>query len=188
MQLGLAFRAFWRCLTDAKAAQRVAVAMDEPSTGLPAATATPAAGVGTKPAAPPAESAAAPPAQNPAISLLAALQREARLIDLVHENLDQYGDAQIGAAARPCLKQCRETLDRLLRIRPLEAAAENESIELPENASPGRYHWLGEPAAGATTAKLIHPGWQASSLDLPRWSGPPEEASVLAPAQVQSAS
>ena len=185
MQVGLAFRAFWRCLTDAETADKVALAIRTDGPALPAPASTSPAQPETKPAKPAAPAA---PAQNPAVTLLAALQREARLIDLVHENLDQYGDAQIGAAARPCLKQCRETLERLLQIRPLESASENETIQLPENASPGRYRWLGEPADGATTAKLIHPGWQAAEVDLPRWSGPPEEASVLAPAQLQSAS
>ena len=44
--------------------------------------------------------------------MLATLQREARLVDLIHEDLSQYSDAQVGAAARPCLQQCGGVLDR----------------------------------------------------------------------------
>ena len=51
-----------------------------------------------KPAAAPAKPQ--PPARSDAISLIAALQREARLLDIVTESLDGYTDAQIGAAAK----------------------------------------------------------------------------------------
>jgi hypothetical protein len=45
-----------------------------------------------------------------AVQLLAALQREGRLIDFLQEDLGDYGDDQIGAAVRSIHRGCRETL------------------------------------------------------------------------------
>ena len=57
-----------------------------------------------------------------ALTLLAALQREARFVDLVQESLDAYTDAQIGGAARDVLRDCRKTLDRMFALKPTDAS------------------------------------------------------------------
>ncbi|MCD0460994.1 DUF2760 domain-containing protein [Roseiconus lacunae] len=124
-----------------------------------------------------------PPKRDSALTLLAALQREARLVDLIHEDLDQYADAQVGAAARPCLKQCAGVLDRLLGIKPLVEAGEGETVTVGPSPSPMRYQWIGE--GEADSAKLVHHGWQASKVELPSWSGADADANIIAPAQVQ---
>ncbi len=186
MRLGLALRAFWRALFDRAAGERIAIVLDSPAdariTPQPAAGHEPAK---KTPSPAPVETAKPSPAQSPAITLLATLQRDARLIDLIYENLDQYQDAQVGAAARPCLKQCRQSLDRILKIEKLVPAAENESVAVPADASVARYRWIGEsPASETGVAKLVHPGWRAASIQLPQWSGQAEDANILAPAQV----
>lgn len=185
MRLGLALRAFWLALFDRDAGERIAILLDAPTGTLveqpPAVTVTRDV---PKTAPPPTPSL---PAQNPAITLLATLQRDARLIDLIYENLDQYQDAQVGAAARPCLKQCRQSLDRILKIEKLVAAAENDTITVPADAAVSRFRWIGESSSSKTsTAKLVHPGWQAASIQLPQWSGQAEDAEIIAPAQVTS--
>ncbi|SMP66001.1 protein of unknown function [Neorhodopirellula lusitana] len=181
MRIGLAFRAFFKAMFDAQAAERMALALDGQSPA-PAITQSATEPTAEKPAAP---APAKPTGQNPAITLLATLQRDARLIDLIHENLDQYQDAQVGAAARPCLKQCRQSLDRMLKITRLVDAAENDSIEVPGDTSPARYRWIGEGASSqATNAKLVHAGWQATTTDLPKWSGATADENVIAPAQI----
>jgi hypothetical protein len=193
MRLGLALRAFWKALFDRAAAERMAVALDAigeariESTAAPAQESKPDAAVKPQVAAKPQVTPKPVAGQNPAITLLATLQRDARLIDLIHEDLDQYQDAQVGAAARPCLKQCRQSLDRILKIEKLVAANENESVTVAADASAARYRWIGEsPASDSTTAKLVHPGWQATSIELPQWSGRDEDATVIAPAQVSA--
>ena len=60
-----------------------------------------------------------PPVRNDAIGLLAALQREARFIDIVKEPLGDYSDAQVGAAARDVLRDCGAVLDRLFKLEPI---------------------------------------------------------------------
>ena len=105
-----------------------------------------------------------------------------RLIDLIHEDLDQYQDAQVGAAARPCLKQCRQSLDRMLKIEKLFDAAENDSVPVDGSASPAQVRWVGETASQSGEAKLVHAGWKATVTELPQWSGKAEDAEVIAPA------
>jgi hypothetical protein len=115
---------------------------------------------------------------------LAALQREARLVDLIQEDLSRYSDAQVGAAARPCLQQCASVLARLFELQPVVLAAEGELVDIGQNASPTRYQWVGEGTAAS--GKLVHHGWQATKVELPRWTGEKSDANVIAPAQVQA--
>lgn len=182
MRLGLAFRAFFKAMFDPQAAERMALALDEDLT--PALTHQPKT---EQPiTAPKQPKRPASPAQNPAVTLLATLQRDARLIDLIHEDLDQYQDAQVGAAARPCLKQCRQSLDRMLKIEKLFDAVENDSVPVDANASPAQVRWVGEAASQSSEAKLVHAGWKATATDLPQWSGKTEDAKIIAPAQVSA--
>ena len=186
MRIGLALRSFWKVLSDREAAERVAIALDDSAGSRVTAANLEAAKTQPSPA-PVGKPTAAPqtkPSQNSAVTLLSALQRDARFVDLVYEDLDQYQDAQIGAAARPCLKQCRQSLDRLVKLTRVVEGQENETVEIDSSASPARIRWVGEPPAEATQAKLIHAGWTAASVDLPQWTGTAEDASVIAPAQV----
>ena len=59
------------------------------------------------------------PARSEALTLLAALQREARFLDLVKQPLSEFSDEQIGAASRNVLADCRAVLDRFFQIQPL---------------------------------------------------------------------
>ncbi len=196
MRLGIALRAFWSALTDRQMASRIEALLaghDLPperdaiagasGTDPASGSAGSAAAVAKDPGAA-QKSAAAKPARDPSVTLLAALQREARLIDLVREDLAKYSDAQVGAAARPCLQQCAGVLDRWFALEPLLEASEGDSVEVPSDASPIRYQWVGE--SSAATGKLVHHGWQATKVELPRWTGDDADANVVAPAQVQS--
>jgi hypothetical protein len=187
MRLGLAFRAFFKAMFDPQAAERIALALDGEAPA-PAITENPTEQpkAASDPKSTPPVSKEPPASQNPAITLLATLQRDARLIDLIHEDLDQYQDAQVGAAARPCLKQCRQSLDRMLKIEKLFDASENDTVPVEANASPAQIRWVGEASASSGEAKLVHPGWKATATDLPQWSGDSNDADVIAPAQVSA--
>jgi len=54
-----------------------------------------------------------------ALQLLALLQRDARLIDFVGEDLGGYADAQIGAAARLVHEGCAKVLREHFSIVPV---------------------------------------------------------------------
>jgi len=184
MALGTAFRAFFAALFHREIAAQIARVLDEAKGAPPALPAAPAAPA-PSPAAPSKTPAPAPPqpSRSEAISLLAALQRESRLVDLIQEKLDQFSDAQVGAAARPCLQQCAGTLERLFGLEPIREEGEGSTITVGQAASPARYQWIGE--GSGQTGKLVHHGWLATRVDLPEWSGPTEDRLVLAPAQIE---
>ncbi len=204
MGLGIAIRAFSAALFDSQAAERIRVILEgdaslKPDPRLPApqlpapqfpAAQLPAAQLPAAqlPAAqlPAPKSPPAPtpkPARSDAISLLSALQREARMVDLIQEDLANFSDAQVGAAARPCLLQCRETLGRLLRLGPVSDASEGSTVDVGSGGSPSRYQWIGEGTS--SSGKLVHQGWQAGQVELPEWTGDRADANVIAPAQLQ---
>jgi len=184
MSIVVAFRAFFVALFNSQKAKAIQAILDGQSAAVPdrlspsTAQATPA-----RPIATPA--IAVKPLRSEAVTLLATLQREARLIDLIQEPLDQYSDAQVGAAARPCLAQCRSTLARMFELHPLVAQSEGQSIEVPESASPLRYQWVGDTVAGKRSGTLVHAGWQASRCEIAQWTGSADDANVIAPAQVE---
>jgi len=184
MSIVVAFRAFFVALFNSQKAKAIETILDAESAsvpdGLPASTAqtTP-----PKPIAAPA--GAAKPVRSEALTLLATLQREARLIDLIQEPLDQYTDAQVGAAARPCLTQCRSTIARIFELRPLVAQSEGQSVEVPESASPLRYQWVGDAGAATRSGTLVHAGWQANRCEIAQWTGSADDAKVIAPAQIE---
>ncbi|HBJ33734.1 MAG TPA: DUF2760 domain-containing protein [Planctomycetaceae bacterium] len=185
MSIVVAFRAFFAALFNSQKSKAIQALLD----GAGAAAAVPqipapvAKSEPEKPLSAPA--AVAKPIRNDAVTLLATLQREARLIDLVQEPLDQYSDAQVGAAARPCLSQCRATIARIFDVRPLVPQSEGQSVEVPESASPLRYQWVGDAAAGKRSGNLVHAGWQATRCEIAQWTGSADDASVIAPAQIE---
>ncbi len=125
-------------------------------------------------------------ARSEALTLLAALQREARLVDLVQEPLDQYTDAQIGAAARDVLRNAAKTLQRFFGLRPVLQAQEGTTVEVPSGFDPNRYRLLGQVTGQPPyRGQLVHPGWEATRCELPSWTGSESAAWIIAPAEVE---
>ena len=122
--------------------------------------------------------------RSDALTLLSALQRESRLLDLVCESLDQYNDTQIGAAARDVLRDTRKTLDRMFGLQHLIETPEGEAIEIPNDPSPVRWRIVGKESSQRGT--LSHSGWRASKLDLPQWQGGEDDSMVIAAAEVET--
>lgn len=122
--------------------------------------------------------------RSDALTLLSALQREARLLDLVCESLDPYNDAQIGAAARDVLRDTRKTLDRMFGLKHLLETPEGQTVDIPKEASPIRWRIIGKETSQHGT--LSHPGWQATKLDMPQWSGGTDDSLVIAAAEVET--
>ncbi len=181
MRFTVAIRAFFAALFHASMAERIANAL-QPEDDSSASARIPA------PAKP--QPAATPTPQRPvrsdAVSLLATLQREARFVDLVQENLDQYTDEQVGAAARDVLRDCRSVIDRLFELQPVVDRQEGQSVDIPAGFDTGRFRLTGNVAGQPPfSGSLVHHGWQAARCEMPRWSGSDEAADVVAPAEVQ---
>jgi hypothetical protein len=127
-----------------------------------------------------------PPARSEAITLLAALQREARFVDFVLESLAGYSDAQIGAAARDVHRDCGAVLKRMFALRPVVTDEEGKEVEVPAGFDAGRWRLTGNVTGKPPfNGRLVHPGWEATICELPTWSGKADAAKIVAPAEVE---
>jgi hypothetical protein len=179
-QIGTAFRAFFVALFNDERAKQIRAALDGGT--LPKVTHVD----GAPPAAKAPATAQSPPTRSEAISLLASLQREARLVDLIEEPLDSYTDEQIGGAARNVLKDARAVLDRCLGLRPLASDEEGAGVTVPVGYDPGRYRLTGNVEGnGPFPGRLAHRGWLATKVNVPTWTGSKEAAMVVAPEEVE---
>lgn len=141
---------------------------------------------------PPAAAAPAPPAperatqRNDALTLLTILQREARFVDFLREDVDGHSDADIGAAVRELHRDCAAAVERLFAIRPATAREEGSAIEAPAGFDPARIRFTGNiPPSPPFRGKVAHPGWKATRCDVPVWKGTPEAAQVIAPTVIE---
>ncbi|QDU96939.1 DUF2760 domain-containing protein [Lignipirellula cremea] len=179
MRMMVAFRAFFAALFNGETAARIDSALGaEPAAGLPP--------VEEKPKTPPPAPQPKRPARSEALTLLAALQREARFLDIVKEPLGDYSDAQIGAAARDVLRDCGKVLDRLFALEPILDQEEGDTCETPAKFDAGRYRVTGAVAGDPPyRGQLVHHGWQAAKCELPEWSGGQDSANVVAPVELE---
>lgn len=187
MRILLAFRVFFLILFNGVLAKAIAELLTrgagKPAVAAPAAD-TPAAPTAPKSLPKPAQ--AKPPARSEALTLLAALQREARFVDLVQESLDAYSDAQIGAAARDVLRDCGKVLDRMFDIKPVVAQPEDQPVDIPAGYDANRFRLSGNVAGQPPfRGRLVHAGWSATTCQLPTWTGSTDSALVIAPAEVE---
>ncbi len=125
------------------------------------------------------------PQHEPAIQMLALLQRDARLVDFLTEDIGAYDDAQVGAAVRDMHQSCRETLNRYLTLKPVVAVEEGQPFTVEAGFDPATIKLIGNvtgklPARGV----LRHHGWKAAEVRLPDVPVG-EDRSVIAPAEVE---
>ena len=120
-----------------------------------------------------------------ALQILSLLQRDSRLIDFLMEDISAYSDDQVGAAVRNLHDQCRESLNRYLRLAPVIDAVEGSFTKLETN-DPATVKLLGNvPVSGkASGGVLRHKGWRAEKIDLPP-TPPAQSVTVIAPAEVE---
>ena len=119
--------------------------------------------------------------------LLAALQREARFVDFIQENLTGYNDAQnLGPRARDVHRDCGKVLQRMFEIHPASDAEEDSPVEVPEGFDAGRFRLVGNVVGEPPfTGKMTHHGWIAQKCELPTWAGSNDAAKVIAPIEVE---
>ena len=123
--------------------------------------------------------------QSEAITLLAALQREARFLDFIKEPLAGYSAEEIGAAAQNVHDQCAEVLERFFEIRPLSDRSEGSEMTVQEQ-NPVRCHLSGQVTETfPQTGTLVHTGWVAQKCELPQWTGSEKDAAILAPCEIE---
>jgi len=176
-RLILAIKLFFRILFDADIAARARNVLEDRQTAREAPPAAPVI------SAPPA---AKPSARSDAVGLLAVLQREARLIDFLMENISTYDDAQVGAAVRDVHRGSAAVVQRVFALKPVVSEAEGASITVPAGVDASRMRLTGNVSGQPPyRGTLRHAGWEATKVELPEWSGSPDAARVVAPAEVE---
>ncbi|MBT5019411.1 DUF2760 domain-containing protein [bacterium] len=170
----LAFKMFLKVLFDAEAAKRIQTASDNtPSTKIeepkPAPVKTPVI-----------------PTRSEALTLLETLQREARLIDFLKEDLSEYQDAQVGAAVREVHRGCQGVLARCFQIDSSIDVEEGLPYEVTAETNPAQVRLIGNVVeTRPITGTLVHSGWKVSKCELPKWTGKSEDETIIAPAEVE---
>jgi hypothetical protein len=178
-RIPLAFGALFGLLANADLAARYA-ALRDGALPTPAPAPAPAA------AAPaPRASVLKEPSPDAALQLLALLQRDARLIDFVGEDLGGYADAQIGAAARLVHEGCAKVLREHFSLVPVRDEAEGSRVTLQAGFDAAAVRVTGNvvgqpPFAGS----LSHRGWRVTEVRLPKLAEQ-HDARVVAPAEVE---
>jgi hypothetical protein len=183
-RIGTAFRAFFVALFSGERAEQIRQVLD--TSVLPELTIEAKRQPASAVAKAPTTIAQTPSKRSDAITLMATLQREARLVDLILEPLDDYSDEQVGAAARSVLKDSAAVLRRLFSFRPVREGTEGTEIEVPSGYDPARWRLTGKAEGnGPFRGRLAHKGWQATTVNLPVWIGSNDGALVVAPAEVE---
>ncbi len=122
-----------------------------------------------------------------ALQILQILQRDARLIDFLLEDITDYADDQIGAAVRTMHADSRASLARHLTLAPVIDGVEGtfQKLDPAKAPDPNRIKLIGNvPASGKVPGgTLRHRGWLVSSVNLPPLGK--QDAAVLAPAEIE---
>jgi hypothetical protein len=124
--------------------------------------------------------------QDPShIQLLTLLQQSGRLIDFLKEDISQFDDALVGAAARKIHDECRDTLEEVVSIRPVLEDPEGKEIQIPTGYDPSEIKIFGN-VSGEPPFKgvLRHRGWRAQKISLPKKGGE-SNREVICPAEVE---
>lgn len=125
------------------------------------------------------------PTHTAALQLLGLMQREARFVDFIQEDVAPYTDAEIGAAARVVHEGCRKVLGEHFDIAPVRTEAEGSRITLPAGFDAGAVRLTGHVVGQAPfTGTLGHRGWQVTAVRLPQLTDT-QAAKVIAQAEVE---
>jgi hypothetical protein len=183
-RLSVAFGSFFAILGDRDLATNVRRLRDGTFAPAPfaAPVATPAPAPRPAPAPAPVIKEATPDA---ALQLLGLLQRNARFVDFVEEDIAGYADADIGAAARLVHDGCRATLREHFTISPVRSEAEGSRITLADGFDTAAIRITGNVVGKPPfNGSLSHRGWRVAEVKLPKLVGT-HDVTVIAPAEVE---
>lgn len=104
-----------------------------------------------------------------ALQLLGLLQKEARFIDFIKEDLAAFSDADIGVAARVVHEGCNKALNEHFTLAPVRNEQEGAKITLSAGFDAALVRLTGNIVGQAPfTGTLIHKGWQVTAMHLPK--------------------
>lgn len=120
-----------------------------------------------------------------ALQLLGLLQREGRFIDFLEEDVSEFSDEDIGAAARVVHEGCRKAVREHFDLTPVMDQEEDAKVEVPEGFDPAAIRLTGQVVGEAPFQGVLqHRGWRVADAHLPKLAKD-HDVSVLAPAEVE---
>jgi hypothetical protein len=179
-RIWIAFRAFFAALFNGVTASRIKQALDQAAAPIPLPAAPP------PPSMEKATLVIPKPVQNDAVTLLATLQREARFVDFLKEDLSGYSDEQVGAAVREIQRDSSAVIERLFAVRAVLEDQEGDTVDIPAGFDAARYRLTGRLTGEAPyRGTLRHHGWKVTRCELPAFTGAASAASMIIPAEVE---
>jgi len=120
------------------------------------------------------------------VNFLSIFQEKGRLVDFLMDDIAGYSDAQVGAAGRVLHEGCRAALLEHFGIKPIREEGEGAKVTVPPQYAPDDYRLVGrisgEPPFAGT---LVHHGWRAEWVKLPRLVTRNGRLPAIAPAEVE---
>ena len=118
-----------------------------------------------------------------ALQILGILQRDARVVDFLMEDVSPYSDEQVGAAFRQVNEQGRAALQRYATVKPVIDGVTNTRVNVPKQDGSSLKLIGNVPRDGRAAAGILrHTGWRVQRIDLPKPAG---DLKVLAPAEIE---
>ncbi|QIL70304.1 DUF2760 domain-containing protein [Diaphorobacter sp. HDW4B] len=125
------------------------------------------------------------PTDTAALQVLGLMQREARFVDFIQEDVASYSDAEIGAAARVVHEGCRKVLKEHFKLVPVRDEAEGSRITVAPGFDTTAIRLTGNVVGQAPfTGTLTHRGWKVSQMQLPQLTDE-KAAEIVAQAEVE---
>lgn len=129
-----------------------------------------------------------PPPPKPSgdpVRLLGLLQRDARLLDFLMENIGAYTDDQIGASVRDIHAKSQTVLKKHLTLEPVMSQQEGATVTVQAGFDPSAVRLVGN-VTGQPPFKgtLQHAGWKVKNMTIPKTPDGQDEF-VLMPAEVE---
>jgi hypothetical protein len=120
-----------------------------------------------------------------ALQLLGLLQKEARFIDFIKEDIAAFSDSDIGIAARVVHEGCNKAINEHFTLAAVRNEQEGSKIILPESFDAATVRLTGNIVGNAPfTGTLVHKGWQVTDIKLPKLTLG-HNAAIVAPAEVE---
>jgi hypothetical protein len=120
-----------------------------------------------------------------ALQLLSLLQKEARFIDFMQEDLKGFADAEVGAAARVIHDGGQKVLSEYFTLVPVRTEEEESRLSIPAGFNPSEVRLTGNVVGEAPfNGTLIHRGWKVAEVKLPKLADG-YDATIVAPAEVE---
>ena len=120
-----------------------------------------------------------------AVQFLGLLQKEARFIDFIKEDITNYSDADVGVAARVVHEGCNKALNEHFTLASIRSEQEGEKITLPQGFDSSLVRLTGNIIGSAPfTGTLVHRGWQVTDIRMAKLTQG-HNANILAAAEVE---